>query len=233
MQKHMEDKLTMYLGVESVLEANVTKTDTLPALKGALANFKARIAAIEGKSKEFDLAVTGKTQVKLDAEDDLVGELLPAVFAVAAYAHEKGDSELFAKVNTSESGIRKLRDTEIVTKSNGLLELVQSQVANLADYGVTAETVASIRRKIDAYASSIGRKEGGYSERSSARQTLHDLFDETDAILGRQIDTLMEHFRKPELEFYNAYCAARFIRAAGAARKQKPAIAAAGAIPAK
>ena len=59
----------------------------------------------------------------------------------------------------------------------------------------------------------------------SSTSSLGDLFDEVDAILGKLLDPLMEQFRKREMEFYDAYFNARFIRNLGAARKEKTAAA--------
>ena len=59
MDKHHENKLTMYLGVKSVLDENKAKTDTVPAFAGHLAKFASTVGAVERKSKEFDMAVTG------------------------------------------------------------------------------------------------------------------------------------------------------------------------------
>ncbi len=219
MDKHHENKLTMYLGVKSVLEENVLKTDTLPALGGPIASFKTAVDAVARKSKEFDLSVTGKTRVKLDAEEELIAELMPAVSSLAAYAHLKKDTELWAKASVTESTIRRLRDTEIVTKAMGLCELVEANVGKLAEYGVTPEGLVSLRARIDGYAAALGKKESGYSDRSSTRQTLFGLFDEADTIPAKQIDPLMEQFRKKEAEFYNSYFDARYIRNMGAARK--------------
>jgi len=221
MNKHHENKLTMYLGVESVLEENSDKTSTLPALAGCVAKFKTLIGTIHNKSKEFDSVATGKTQVKWDAEEALLDELLPAASSLMAYAQQKKDIELAAKAAVTESGLRKLRDTELVTKANGLLELLQANLSKLADFGVTDATLTSLRQKIDAYADALGKKESGYSDRTSVRKAMFDVFDEADALLGKQIDPLMEQFRKRETEFYNAYFEARWIKEMGAARKAK------------
>ena len=221
MNKHHEDKLTMYLGVEAVLEENIANTDTVAALGAPIARFKSVVEGIKTKSKEFDLSITGKTQVKLEAEDALVDELIPAAGALAAYAHRSKDSELEAKATMTENSLRKLRDTELVTRANGIYELSQAKASSLADFAVTAETLATLRQRIDAYADALGRKEGGYSERTSLRKAMIDLFDEADTVLSKEIDPLMERFRKKETEFYNAYLQSRFIRIAGAPRKVK------------
>ncbi len=223
MDKHHENKLTMYLGVKSVLEENKTKTDTVVGFAGPLAKYAAAVAAVENKSKQFDLAITGKVQVKADAEEALIDELMPAICALAAYAHSVNDTELLAKASVPESTFQRMRDTEIVTRANGQYELLEKHAPKLVDLGVTAETLKSLRGRIDAYESALGKKESGYSDRSSARKVLFDLFDEVDIILTKQIDLLMQQFRKREVEFYNAYFDARLIRNMGAARKAKAA----------
>ena len=225
MDKHHENKLTMYLGVKSVLDENKAKTDTVPAFAGPLAKFASTVGAVERKSKEFDMAVTGRTQVKTDAEEALIDELLPAISSLAAYAFGVKDTELLAKASVPESTIRRLRDTEVVTKAEGLYELVEAHSGDLVEYGVTAERLTSLRSSIDAYAKALEKKESGYSDRMSSRKALLDLFDAVDAILGKQLDPLMEQFRKREVEFYDAYTNARFIRNLGAARKEKPVVA--------
>jgi hypothetical protein len=111
----------------------------------------------------------------------------------------------------------------MISRCNGLLEVVEENVDKLGDYGITVETVASIRKRIDAYAESIGKKESGISERASVRKTLFDLFDEADDLLSERIDALMQQFRKKETQFYNEYFQARYIWNMGAPRKAKPA----------
>ena len=223
MNKNHENKLTMYMGVASVLGENETKTATLPALEEAITKFGNVIGAIERKAKEIDAVATGKTVLKTECEDLLMEDLMPAVFALSAYAHTAGDTVLAVKSNVTEWGIRRLRDTEIIAKATGLLELIEANVDNLAPYGVTADTVKAIRKRIDAFTDALGKKESGFSDRTSMRKSLFDLFDEGDFLLTRQIDSMMEQFRKKEAEFYNAYFQARFIKIAGAPRKAKAA----------
>jgi chemotaxis protein histidine kinase CheA len=223
MTKMHENKLTMYLAVASVLDDNGAKIATLAALTQATGTFEGLIEAVKEKSKEFDLMATGMTLAKLEAEDQLLEELMPAIHALYAYAHTVKDTTLAEKANISESSVRKLRDTEIIVKTNGLLEIIEAHVAKLADHGVTAETVATIRQKIDAYEGALEKKEGTYSERVSTNKALYDLYDQTDAVLAKQIDPLMEQFRRKEVDFYNAYTQARWIKTLGGWRKSKPA----------
>ena len=226
MTKIHENKLTMYLAVDAVLQENAAKAASLPAFVLSITKFKELIGAIQTKSKEFNYAATGKTLIKAESEDILLEELIPAVSAVSAYAHVSGDTLLSVKTAVTEYSLRHFRDTEMISRANGLLEVVEENVDKLGDYGITAETVASIRRRIDAYAESIGKKESGVSERASVRKTLFDLFDEADELLSERIDALMQQFRKKETQFYYEYFQARNIWNMGAPRKAKPAVAA-------
>jgi len=226
MTKIHENKLTMYLAVDAVVQENAAKAASLPAFVLSITKFKELIGAIQTKSKEFNYAATGKTLIKAESEDLLLEELIPAVSAVSAYAHVSSDTLLGVKTAVTEYSLRHFRDTEMISRSNGLLEVVEENVDKLGDYGITAETVASIRRRIDAYAESIGKKESGVSERASVRKTLFDLFDEADELLSERTDALMLQFRKKETEFYNEYFQARNIWNMGAPRKAKPALAA-------
>ncbi len=221
MTKTHENKLTMYLAVDAVLQENTPKTASLPAFVLSITKFKELIAAIQTKSKEFNYAATGKTIIKAESADLLLEELIPAVSAVSAYAHAAGDTLLGVKTAITEGSLRHFRDTEVISRSIGLLEVIEQNVDKLGDYGVTAGTVASIRARIDAYAQSLGKKESGLSERTSVRKTLFDLFDEADELLSERIDALMQQFRKKETQFYNEYFQARSIWNMGAPRKAK------------
>ena len=223
MTKIHENKLTMYLAVDAVLQENAAKAASIPAFILSITKFKELIGAIQTKSKEFNFAATGKTIIKAESEDLLLEELIPAVSAVSAYAHASGDTLLGVKTAVTEYSLRHFRDTEMISRCNGLLEVVEENVDKLGDYGITVETVASIRKRIDAYAESIGKKESGISERASVRKTLFDLFDEADDLLSERIDALMQQFRKKETQFYNEYFQARYIWNMGAPRKAKPA----------
>ena len=221
MTKTHENKLTMYLAVDAVLQENAPKTASLPAFVLSITKFKELIGAIQTKSKEFNYAAAGKTVMKAEAVDLLLSELIPAVSAVSAYAHAAGDTLLSVKSAVTECALRRFRDTEMISRAIGLLELIEQNVDKLGDYGITAENVASIRARIDAYAESLGKKESGLSERASVRKTLFELFDETDALLSERIDALMQQFRKKETQFYNEYFQARNIWNMGAPRKAK------------
>ena len=65
------------------------------------------------------------------------------------------------------------------------------------------------------------KKEGTYSERVSTNKALYDLYDQTDTVLAKQIDPLMEQFRRKDVDFYNAYTQARWIKMLGGWRKTK------------
>jgi hypothetical protein len=223
MTKIHENKLTMYLAVDAVLQENAAKSASLPALILSITKFKELIGDIQTKSKEFNYAATGKTIVKAESEDLLMEELIPAVSAVSAYAHATGDTLLAVRTAVTEHTLRHLRDTELVSRCNGLIELAEQNLEKLGDYGITADTVASVRRRLDAYAEALGKKESGVSERASVRKTLFDLFDEADELLSERIDALMQQFRKKETQFYNEYFQARNIWNMGAPRKPKPA----------
>ena len=223
MTRQHENKLTMYFAIQTFLENNAAKIGGLAALVTVVGLFKALVTKIKDKMKEIDQAATGKTKVKAEAEEALLDELIPAISALGAYAHAEGKTELEAKADVSESTFRRMRDTEVVPKATGLADLLEQNIAHLADYGVTAEAVASVRVKIEAFASSIGEKESGISERTGARKALFDLFDEADVLLERRLDPLMENFRKKDLELYNSYGNARSIKKLGIGTSAAPA----------
>jgi hypothetical protein len=75
MSKSLENKLTMYKTVETLLVANAAKTSSLPAFTAATEKFSSCIAAIKAKTIEQQGMMTGKTLYKDAAQEALVESL--------------------------------------------------------------------------------------------------------------------------------------------------------------
>lgn len=68
MRKHEENKHTMYKAVLAKLDANKSKTDTIPAFADSIDTFRTAVGGIEAKAMQMDNAVAGKTTTKLKAD---------------------------------------------------------------------------------------------------------------------------------------------------------------------
>jgi hypothetical protein len=215
MTDNQENKLTMYEAVQTLLDANGDKTAGYSAFAGAVGRFGSTVDAIKGKSTELEGAGMGKVAAKNQAEDELVGALIPIASALFVHAGASKDPELKQKADISETDLRRVRDTELVARASSLLKTANQYASALGDFGVTAAKLAECQSKIDAFNSSIGQRESSAAERVGARANLLELFDVADRTLTEELDRLIELVRGSETQFYNEYFAARVIKDLG------------------
>ena len=223
MNKAQENKLTMHESVDSLLNNNAEKTAEIPAFDVSITSFRADLAELKKKSLVYENATAGKSESKWSAEDDLIESLLPVASALNVIAMRNKNPELREIANVTETFLRRLRDTELVSKSKAVLAAGNENAAELVKFGITAERITDLGAKIDAYEKSIGGRESSVAERMGARQGVIELFAKVDDDL-EELDNLMELVRTKYPDFYNEYQAARTVKETGVRhRKAEPA----------
>jgi hypothetical protein len=173
------------------------------------------VEGIKRKSSELEGPGMGKVAAKVQAEDQLVGALIPIASALFVHAGARKDPELKQKSDISETALRRVRDTELVAKASSLLKTANQYASALGDFGVTPAMLTECQSKLDAFNASIGQSESGAAERVAARTNLLELFDVADKTLTEELDRLMELVRGSQTQFYNEYFAARVIKDLG------------------
>ncbi|MCL5268385.1 MAG: hypothetical protein M1469_09820 [Bacteroidetes bacterium] len=214
MNKGQENRATMYTSVDTLLEMNIEKTGEIPAFEQSITAFRGHSTDLKNKSLEFGKATAGKSETKWNAEDDLIGSLLPVASGLKVLAKRKSNPELAEIVDVTETSLRRMRDTELVTRARTIHTEAGKLTADLVQFGATSEKLADLGVKIDAYEKSIGGRESSVAQRMGARQAMIDLFGKVDDDL-EEIDNLMELLRAKYPDFYNEYQAARTVKDTG------------------
>ncbi len=218
MSKYLENKLTMFEAVDSVLKENSAKYATLAALAEAATSFDGLVVQIRSKSTEVITATAGKSQGKWDAEDLLLDTLVPVAAALSAYATKTGDTAMKDTCTISETKLRRMRDTDLVARATAIHQHGTAG-EGLAAYGVTTEMLAALKQRIDAFNRSIGERESSVAQRMGARLSLSNLYDKADSMLTDEIDNMIEMLKGTETQFYNEYFAARVTKDVGLRHK--------------
>ncbi|MBN2402296.1 MAG: hypothetical protein JXN64_07830 [Spirochaetes bacterium] len=226
MEKRLENKLTMYEGVVSLLKDNQDMVNIVPGFTEAAAGLSSALADIKTKSIEADKASTGKTAAKQGAREELTTELLPVCSALYIFGRKQKKTEISERADISESGLRKMRDTELGLFGKDIAELAGTVAADLAFAGITGEKIESLSAKAAVYADSIGARESGVAKRIGSREEMKDLFRRADELLNHEIDRYMEILRPSHGEFYMKYSSARSIKDIGVRHKKEEAAAA-------
>jgi hypothetical protein len=94
------------------------------------------------------------------------------------------------------------------------------ELAHLAPYGITAEILAALKSKADAFTAALADREAGVAERVGATASLAALFGEMDELLGDEVDRLVQSTRESSNDFYREYFASRAVRELGVRRER-------------
>jgi len=210
MNKRMENKLTMYEGVDVLFQGNAATIDAIPTLKESVVRFKSILASIPLKISEVNNASTGKAAAKNQIEDELVTLLLPIAAGLYIFAKKQNNVELMEKVHITESGLRKYRDTDLANRAATIAAFAEANAQNLVSASITDVMIAALKAKAQAYLAAVGARESSVAERMGARTSAEDLFYMIDETLEEEIDPAMELIRGTNTQFYNGYfCSAR------------------------
>lgn len=215
MTKRQENKLTMYEGLLSLLQANSARISGAAGFPETVTELTDKIGALKAKSAEVDTVAVGKTATKESAKESLIEALMPVCNMMCVIGKKKGDEELKELGDVPESRMNYMRDTELAKYGKTIAERAAAISAELTAKGITAAMVADLAAKADGYNTAIGAKESSIVDRKGARQTLGDLFNEVDELLTDEVDRFMELLRSKEPEFYNKYFAARVVKETG------------------
>ncbi len=192
-----------------------------PALATAKGDIETLVQQIKDKGRDKREATAGKTEKKQQAEDAMILALVKVASGLYSFARRTKKSEVAAIADVTESQLRKIRDTEVVSMATSIHTSALANVAALADYGVTPAVLTDLQTKTAAFSTALGDRESSVAERVGAGAALGDLFDRMDDLLKDELDRLIETVRESERDFYNEYFAARVIKDIGI-RHTKP-----------
>jgi hypothetical protein len=219
----------MYRAVKALLQV-ATETSGIAALPARLTAFVTQIAAIDELDRAQAMPIRGKVDDRNARLDELIDQTLELSGFAASYAREHGLHDLAERVSVSPVDFRRLRVTRRAGLAQQVHDAIEPVVAQLAAYGVTAETLAAHQAAIDVAASAVSEPRASVTAKRTATEAMARAFAEADALLETHIDPLLFPLRKTQPEFYAEYRARREVERAGATRAmEKPATPAAPA----
>jgi len=215
MKRIEENKLAMFKTVQAVLAKNQTAVATLPALVDSQKAFATLINNLTETDREFGTVTVGKVASRTKVEKALSAALMSLKGALAAYARKTNNIELSLLVKFTKSTLKALGDTELENRAKTVLEIVEANKAALAAYGVDEAEITAFNETVANFKSSTAETKTSFSEKSGARVSLTELFDEGDSILKEELDNLMMRMETKYPDFYKAYKSARVIKDLG------------------
>ncbi len=211
MNDRQENKFEMFLVVRNVLTGHTTAWQGLPAFVTAEAEFRDLVTQLETYTQQQDEAIAGNVQAKAEARQALADTAFQVAAATRAYGLVNGDPQLAARVDFSRTSFLYGRDSDALLHARTVRDAADENLANLADYGVTAELYGQLEDHIDAYAAVLEAPRGGIVERAVATRQIADTIAAIDAVLKERLDNLVPILAPANPAFAEAYRSARVI----------------------
>jgi len=211
MTDDQENKLSMALAVQTVVNNNNSVWSGLPAFVTAFGDLETVIGDVQSIRVNQEKDTKGVTKDKGSVEADLIEKTLEVRAAVSAYATDNNDNTLKEKVNYSPSALKQARDTILRDICQLIHDESNTVISGLADYGVVAADLTELQTLIDAYNDVVAAPREAITSRSTATRELKNLIGQMDVILKDRLDMLMETFKKDHPKFHTQYTNARII----------------------
>ena len=211
MTDEQENKLSMGLAVQKVVNQNNGIWSGLPAFVTAFSDYEAIITDIQNNRVVQEMDTKGVTLDKGSAEAVLIEKTLVVSTGVYAYAVAVNNNTLKAKVNYSPSALRRSRDTILRDICQLIHDEANAVILDLADYGILPADLTDLQNKIGAYNNAIAAPREAITDRSRATEELKEFFKLMDVVLNDRVDKLMEQFKKDNPKFHRQYFNARII----------------------
>lgn len=211
MTDRQSNLLDMYGVVNTLYTANQAVIDAVVARANAFAAFQANVTAINANIANQSLVVSGVTADKGQARETL-DNLSQVIFAIArTWALAMNDLTSAGEFDFSLSEIAKVKDDTVISFVEHRLAIVDSNIAALADYGITPALVAQWQDAISDYAAVVSLPRTAIVSRSTSTAQLGQLFNVTQRLLRDTIDPLMLPFKVSDPALHTQYRKARII----------------------
>jgi len=204
-------KLAMYRAVELVCNNNATITKKNAAFTAALAIFVSKITILLNSqtvvSKKTKGIVTDKKTLKRILAQN-AADLAALVFSYATRAKNETLKQI---VNYAMSDIEKLAAELVTPTCENIIKAAEDNLANLADYGVTAAMITAVQDDMDNFSGASPKPKASKATKTTENANIKATVKEIDGILKDEMDKLVVNFKKDNPNFVSDYFNARVI----------------------
>jgi hypothetical protein len=141
------NKLTMYLAVKDICDADSSAWQSLRTFAGAYADLKIRVGNIQCQSQDdSDIA-----ESKQAARTAMCSLALPIANLIHIYAVKTKNDQIAMQMNFSMSDLMAGNAREGVTRCQNIHDLANVNLTTLANYGLSAAKLTLLTGAINAY----------------------------------------------------------------------------------
>ena len=203
--------VNMFQTTLSFLDENNSVWSKTPAFADAVTRAKTGLTAIQDAAQAQESPTSGVTQDKAQMRADFEESLLAIADQLSAFAAKQGDHDLGAKAEMTKSSLDKLTDNGLDQTAQRIVGLANTNLAALADFGVTADAVTALETARADYAAIKTSTREAAIGRKTQTESLPQLIANERSIFRNEIDKMVTGKKKNNPEFYSGYIAARII----------------------
>jgi hypothetical protein len=128
-----------------------------------------------------------------------------------AYADIEENAALENKADKSSSDLYKLRNEDFKTVITETITLLEGNLNNMADYGMTEPQITDLKTSFDNFLVMNGQPRQYRISSKVATESLKELFSKSSKLLDTKLDKLMKRYKNSDPNFYKGYLAARVV----------------------
>jgi len=211
MTTKQQNKLAMYLATKSVLDANNSIWQSLPAFAEGYTDFTSHVARIQTLELAQVTDSTGIAQDKKVSKAAMATAAQTISAAVHAYAVKNKNNTLANETAFTVSDLSGERDAEAIKDCQNIHDLANANLASLAAYGITAAKLTALQAAIDGFKAIVSKPRDHIVAGATVTQQLSDEFDAADETLSEILDGLIGQFAATNAKFVSDYNNARII----------------------
>lgn len=206
MNRKQERKYSMYRAVMAFLDATVaTIIAKMPDMDGAMTKLDNYIQTIANLIELQETNRTGYATGKETTREEVINNIFVLAGQVKSFAINTNNPVLIDEVKYTFSQFTAMADNRLLTTSNRIITKAKDHLADLADYGATAASVADIEAMVISYTNKISQPRNATSQKTEETLQLENTFKLTDKLLKVKMDTLVIIVKNSDPEFYNVY----------------------------
>ena len=211
LENRQTNRFQMLLSTQNYLDNNQTQWSAIPILNTFKADLDDLIQDIREQLKTTGVDTSGMTSSKKELKEQIAEKAGVLFGALSAYAAVSGKDELLNQGDMNKSEVMRLRDVSLPDAVQSFIELLNREVSNLADYGVTKAQIKNLAASVDDFREQVGQPRLKRSASNAAKREAVTLIEDGLEILKEKMDNVMLQFKHSNTKFYEGYQSARVI----------------------
>jgi hypothetical protein len=204
MTDYEESNLKMSLSTVLFLLDHTVITATLPNFSSYFTSVQATNAQLGTLKVQQQADKTGDSTNKKLLKATLMALAIDMIRRLVAFATNEGNNTLLSLVSYNETELKRKPDSQLSNICQIVYDNATSNLASLAEYGITADTLTALKTAITNFDNSRVQSNVDNTNSGQITQQIETL-NKTLNTYWAKIDTLVEIVRTSQPDFYSGY----------------------------